>query len=152
MSLKSKFALVIFAALFACTQKADDKSPVKVLESYIQISFSVASAEDKHKMEELLTGDTRNRLTAWSDQQFLKAFVETKKKFQGLKILENKKISETENAITYQLSYEEGENDKRAQVTQRKLCTVIQEDGVWRIKEVRSLRESIEYLKELSLP
>ena len=54
--------------------------------------------------------------------------------------------------LTYELSFKEGEKDKIALITQRKLCTLVLLDGGWKIKEVRSQRESIEYLSELSLP
>ena len=143
---------MMLTLLPACTNRVMDGNPAKVLESYIQISFNATSVEDKHKMEELLTGDTKKRLVSWSDEQFHKAFIETKKKFQGLKILENKKVNDQETALTYELSYQEGAPDKLAQITQRKLCSIVQEEGSWKIKEVRSLRESIEYLKEFTLP
>ena len=147
----------LIAALFAlslsaCTPNVVDNTPAKVLESYIQISFSAKGADDKKKMQELLTGDTLTRLAAWSDEQFEKAFIETKKKFDGLKILDNKRVTENEVVLTYELAYKEGPADKNAQITQRKLATVVLESGAWKIKEVRSIRESIEYLKELSLP
>jgi hypothetical protein len=103
-------------------------------------------------MEELLTGDTLSRLMSWSDDQFAKAFLESPKRFQGLRILENRKVSEQEVALTYELSFEEGPKDNLAQITQKKLCSVIKVDGAWKIKEVRSIRESIEYLKEFTLP
>ena len=136
----------------ACTPKEKDASPLKVLENYIETSFNAKTLDDKHKMEELLTGDTKQRLVSWSDEQFIRAFVETKRKFETLKILENKKVSDKETAMTYELSFQEGEGDKRAKISQRKLCVVVQEENNWKIKEVRSIRESIEYLKELSLP
>ena len=157
MNLKMKSGLLglgifLVMGLSSCTDNQTDQSPPKVLDSYIQTSFNATGIQDKKKMEELLTGDTKNRLVSWSDEQFLKAFVETKKKFLGLKVLENKKVNDQEVALTYELSYEEGSADKAAQVTQRKLCSVVQIEGAWKIKEVRSIRESIEYLKELSLP
>ena len=146
------FVLLSFTGLSACTPDAVETTPGKVLETYIQISFHAQSLEDKKHMEELLTGDTKNRLVSWSDEQFSKAFLETRKRFKGLKILESKKVSDKEFALTYELSYQDGPEDKAAEVTQRKLSTIVQEDGNWRIKEVRSIRESIEYLKALSLP
>ncbi len=136
----------------ACTNQVVDNTPTKVLESYIKISFNAQNLEDKKHMEDLLTGETKKRLLSWSDEQFIKAFIEAKKKFQGIKILENKKVNDQEVALTYELSYQEGPQDKTAQVTQRKLCNIVEEDGSWRIKEVRSIRESIEYLKEFTLP
>ena len=148
-----KFATLLgLCLLSACTPDVVDTTPAKVLDSYIQISFHATGIQDKKRMEELLTGDTKNRLVSWSDEQFTKAFMESKKKFTTLKMLETKKVSETEVALTYELSYQEGPDDKTAQITQRKLATIVQEDGGWKIKEVRSIRESIEYLKELSLP
>jgi ketosteroid isomerase-like protein len=151
---KSLARILVFSfALFACTPDVVDSSPAKVLESYIQISFNIQTVADKKRMEDLLTGDTKNRLVSWSDEQFMKAFMDAKKKFLGLKTLESKKVNDHEVALTYELSYTEGPDDKTAQITQRKLATVEQEDGGgWKIKEVRSIRESIEYLKELSLP
>lgn len=149
---RTGFALFLSISLGACTNSISDGTPAKVLESYIQTSFGATGVSDKKKMEEMLTGDTQARLASWSDEQFMKAFVESKKKFQGLKILETKKVSEGEVALTYELSYQEGSGDSEAKVTQRKMGTVVQADGSWKIKEVRSIRESIEYLKELSLP
>lgn len=148
---KTLMALILLLAS-GCSKSVVDNTPAKVLENYIQISFSARSAEDKKKLQELLTGDTLARLAAWSDEQFEKAFVETKKKFEGLKVLDHKKVNDSEVVLTYELAYKEGPADKTAQITQRKLCTVVLEDGAWKIKEVRSIRESIEYLKELSLP
>jgi len=145
-------ALIMSFCFAACTSDVADGTPAKVLESYIQISFHATSVDDKRKMEDLLTGDTKNRLVSWSDEQFMRAFMEAKKKFHSLKILETKKVNDNEVALTYELSYKEGPEDKAAQITQRKLATVVQESNGWRIKEVRSIRESIEYLKELSLP
>lgn len=148
-------SFAVVAALMvasACTTKVIDNTPTKVLESYIQISFNAKGLQDKAKMVDLLTGDTRARLASWSDEQFLKAFVEAEKKFQSLKVLENKNVNADEVALTYELSYQEGSKDAGALITQRKLCTVVQQEGGWKIKEVRSIRESIEYLKELSLP
>ena len=144
--------VVCAMAFAACSDHLADSTPAKVLESYIQTSFNVKGPEDKKKMEELLTGDTKTRLSSWSDEQFMKAFVESKKKFQSLKILDSKKVSDNEYALTYELSYREGPEDKASEITQRKLCTIVQTEGnQWRIKEVRSIRESIEYLKDFNL-
>jgi hypothetical protein len=103
-------------------------------------------------MESLLTGDTRSRLEAWNDEQFQRAFVDQKKTFKELKILENRKVSPQEVILVYELSYHQGPQDKGVRITQRKLGTLVREQADWKIKEVRSIRESIEYLEELSLP
>ena len=146
---------VAFAALLnlnACLSPTVESTPGKVLEKYIQISFHATGVEDKKKLEELLTGETRDRLRSWSEESFAREFLQSGKKFQGLRILDTKRIQETEMALTYELSFEEGPKDRPALITQKKLCTVVREEGGWRIKEVRSLRESIEFEKELSLP
>lgn len=135
-----------------CSKKTGDQSPIKVLEEYIEISFNAKTETDKQKMESLLTGDTQQRLKSWSDAQFLKAFVETRRKFLSIKILENKAVSAAESALTYELTFKEGEGDQEAKVSQRKMAMIVKESEHWKIKEVRSIRESIEYLKELSLP
>jgi hypothetical protein len=154
MSLRNVLGGVLLCgALISCTPTPPGEStPTRVLETYIKVSFGARDLEDKKKMEELLTGDTRKRLAAWSDEQFNKAFVESKKRFLGLKVIESKKVSEEEVALTYELSFQEGSPEKAANITQKKLCAVIREGEVWRIKEVRSIRESIEYLNEFSLP
>lgn len=144
--------LLVIGLGVGCTRSSVDQSPAQTLERYIKISFNAQGPADKKEMESLLTGDTLTRLVAWSDEQFEKAFVETKKKFERLKVLDTKKLNDAEVALTYELSYQEGPADQAAQVTQRKLCNVVLIDGTWKIKEVRSIRESIEYLKELSLP
>jgi hypothetical protein len=152
MKIGGTLLATLLMMLSACTDFSSEVTPAKVLENYIQISFNATSLEDKKKMEEMLTGDTRTRLVSWSDEQFSKAFLGANKKFQGLKILENNKVSDQEVAITYELSFEEGAQDKITRTTQRKLCAIVKEGGTWKIKEVRSIRESIDYLKELSLP
>ena len=150
--MKSLARMIGFSLIFACTPNIKDSSPARVLENYIQISFQSTSLQDKKRMEELLTGDTKLRLQAWSDEQFTKSFLGLKRKFLGLKILESKKVSDHEVALTYELTYEEGPLGKSAQITQRKLSNIVFEANVWKIKEVRSIRESIEFLEELGLP
>ncbi|MBU6153173.1 MAG: hypothetical protein KGP28_02620 [Bdellovibrionales bacterium] len=143
---------MVVGTLWGCTKAPGESSPAKVLENYIKISFSLSGVQDRKRMEELLTGDTLARLMSWSDDQFTKAFLESPKRFQGLKILENRKVSDLEAALTYELSFDEGPKDNLTQITQKKLCSVVKVDGLWKIKEVRSIRESIEYLKEFTLP
>jgi hypothetical protein len=143
---------LLFVAVSACTSGVEDSSPGKTLESYVQISFSAKSIEDKARMETLLTGDTKSRLSSWSAEQFTKSFVEANRKFKTLKILETRKLNDHEVILTYELSFQEGPKDKMIEITQKKLCTLVKEADSWKIKEVRSVRESIEYLNELSFP
>lgn len=150
--IKSGIISIVLLALTACTSDVEDSSPGKALESYVNISFNAKGIEDKAKMEELLTGDTKSRLGSWSAEQFLKSFVESRRKFKSLRILDSKKVSDSETVLTYELAFQEGPTEKLVAVTQKKICTLVKEGDAWRIKEVRSVRESIEYLNELSFP
>jgi len=145
-------AWIMLLMVSACTRDSEESTPVRTLERYVRTSFQATGIQDKRVMESLLTGDTRSRLEAWNDEQFQRSFVEQKKTFKELKILENRKVSPEEVILVYELSYQQGPQDKGVRITQRKLGTLIREQSDWKIKEVRSIRESIEYLEELSLP
>ncbi len=145
-------ALMLLLLATACTRDTEESTPIRTLERYVRTSFQATGIQDKRVMESLLTGDTRSRLEAWNDEQFQRAFVEQKKTFKELKILENRKVSPQEVILVYELSYQQGPQDKGVRITQRKLGTLVREQSDWKIKEVRSIRESIEYLEELSLP
>ena len=147
-----RFVWILLFSLSSCTPHPEESTPVRTLEKYVKTSFQATGAQDKRVMESLLTGDTRSRLEAWNDDQFQKSFVEQKKTFKELKILENRKVSPQEVILVYELSYHQGPQDKGVRITQRKLGTLVFEQTDWKIKEVRSIRESIEYLEELSLP
>ncbi len=146
--------LVLIVALTAigCSRSVENFSPKSVLEKYIQLSFNVRSLDDRQKLVEFLSGDTKTRLIAWSDEQFLKAFVESTRQFRRLRILETKKTSEAETLITYELSFDERNKSGPSRVVQKKLCVVVKEGSDWKIREVKSIRESIEYTDGLSLP
>ena len=152
--LKSGWTAVLLFTLGlpGCVKAPDESTPVRVLEQYVQTSFHASGVQDKKVMEGLLTGDTRARLEAWSEEQFKNTFIDNRKTFKELKILENRKVSPAEVILVYELSYQQGPKDKEVRITQRKLGTLIKETQDWKIKEVRNIRESIEYLEELSLP
>jgi hypothetical protein len=147
-----RFLWILLFAFSSCTPHSEESTPVRTLEKYVKTSFQATGVQDKRLMESLLTGDTRSRLEAWNDEQFQKSFVDQKKTFKELKILENRKVSPQEVILVYELSYHQGPQDKGVAITQRKLGTLVLEQADWKIKEVRSIRESIEYLEELSLP
>ncbi len=145
-------AVVFLGVGQGCTLKSDSQEPVGVLKSYISASFQAKNPEDKGKMEAFLTGETLRRLTAWSPEQFSRAFIETPRRFKSLTILENKPVGETTTTITYELAYQEGSPGKETRITQKKLAEVVLEAGAWKIREVKNLRESIDYLGEFTLP
>lgn len=146
--------VVLFSqALISCNKKTElEPGPSEKLRSYITKSFNVRSKDDRRVLESYLTGDARKRLVAWSDEQFLNVFVDRKRKFVNLIFKEVKEVSPTEVNITYELSFQEQGTQHKATVTNKKMSYLVKESGRWMIRDVRSIRELIEYDNEMSLP
>lgn len=148
-----KFSILGAFLICGCSEPRNvPGDPKSRLEQYITKSFSVKNTSDRGEMAEFLTGEAKKRLTSWSDAQFLKAFVETKRTFERLLIRETRKISDQEVNITYELSYIEKIGDQSRKTTNRKLSNLVKENGSWFIREVKNLTELIEFQNELSLP
>jgi len=143
------------AALGGCS-RSDDASgpPRKVLESYIAQSFAVKSGSDRAALLAFLTSDAKIRLAAWSEEQFLEAFVNSKRQFLKLAIKEEKEISARESTVVYEIAYVDQSRGKDAKVTSKKLCLFTRDakGGPWLVAEVRNLQELIEFSREMSLP
>jgi hypothetical protein len=143
---------MMFFALMSCTQtqhQAND--PKRRLTEYIEKSFNVRNVDDKQALLSFLSGEAKNRLASWSNDQFREAYIESKRKFDKLVFNEIKQLSAKETAITYVLTY----TDKRGndvQITNKKLCKMTLENDKWLISEVRNIKELIEYKNEMSLP
>ncbi len=154
MLIKMGFCFLVLLSWVGCTPKEGTmQEPKDVLSSYITQSFAVASIADKAKMAEYLGGDAKIRLLAWSDEQFKSAFIDTKKKFVKLVILESKSINASKVALTYELSFVDESKGKEAKVTLKKMSELEKNDqGKWIIVNVQSLKEVIEFKDELSLP
>lgn len=136
-----------------CSQSSVSSSdPKRRLTEYLSKSFSIQSVSERHELESFLTGDTRNRLAAWSDDQFEAAFIQSKRKFQKLLFRETKQLDENRVNITYELTYLDESKESPAKITQKKLCTLTREKGTWYIREVRNIKELVEYRDEMSLP
>ena len=145
--------LVALVGMQACDRKqAGSEDPTGRLTGYINKSFSVKGAEDKQELLSFLTGDAKTRLASWSDEQFRQAFVESKRSMGKLLIRETKNVSPDEVNITYELSYTDQAKGKDVKVTNKKLCQLIREQGKWYIRDVRNIKELIEYKDEMSLP
>lgn len=145
--------LFVLTILNACTQKPEGTSdPKKELTDYISKSFSVKSVADKKLLLAHLTGETKSRLAAWSDEQFQSAFIDTKRQFVKLQIKEVKKNSEVETGITYELTYLDIAKGKDVKVTNKKLALLAKESNQWLIKEVKNINELIEFRNEMALP
>ncbi len=124
---------------------------------YISKSFSVKKLSERDELIEFLKGDVKNRLLSWSDEQFREAFIDSKREFLKLVILESKVISETEVEMTYELIYLDrgrGIDGKEhlAKITNKKLCQIVLDQNQWYISDVKNIKELIEHQNELALP
>ncbi len=126
--------------------------PVDILKAYIDKSFNIRNTEDRKTLEGYLTGDVKKRLEAWSDEQFKKAFVGSKRKFAKMAIKETQSVSPSEVTITYEIAYQDEGEQHRARVTNKKMSYLQKMADGWKIREVKNLKELIEYQDEMSLP
>jgi len=148
-----QFNVILLLALCSCTfNKKELDNPKKRLTDYVSISFSVKEPQDKSKLLAYLTGSAKNRLLAWSDEQFRLAFIEAKRQFIKLSIREIKPINKNEVNITYELTYLDQSKGSDARVTNRRTGEMVFENGNWFIREVHNIKELIEYKNEMSLP
>jgi hypothetical protein len=142
----------ILLSLTACTR--DEKNandPKQRLTDYISTSFSVHDTGDRAKLENYLTGGAKNRLVAWSEDQFRQAFVENKRDFIKLAIREVKPVTPNRTDITYELTYVDQGKGPDARVTTKRMCEMTLEDGKWFIREVKNIKQLIEYKNEISI-
>jgi hypothetical protein len=149
-----RIAITAFLALSlsACTkQSGSGNDPKQRLTDYISTSFSVRETEDRSKLESYLTGGAKNRLASWSDEQFRQAFVDSKREFVKLSVREVKPVSPNRTDITYELTYVDQGKGPDARVTTKRMCEMTLEDGKWFIREVKNIKELIEYRNEVSI-
>jgi hypothetical protein len=136
--------LVLLAS--ACTLDGGrSEDPKRRLTEYISRSFVVKAPGDRASLMPYLTGESKRRLVAWSDEQFRQAFIDTKRVFVKLAMREVKTVSSTEISITYELTYLDQSKGHDAKVTNRKLAHMVLEQGRWMIGEVRNIKELVEY-------
>lgn len=144
---------LLLLAAFGCTTKSvPSDDPKEVIKSYITKSFSIKSISERKELEKFLTGEAKTRMSAWSEAQFYRAFVEVKREFGKLLFKETKEVSSTELNVVYELSYIDQNRGHDAKVTQKKMATLIGKDGQWFIENVRNLKETVEFRNELALP
>jgi hypothetical protein len=150
---KSIAGLALFLAISACDQSAQiSGDPKQQLTHYIDKSFAISGPGDREVLLSYLTGEAKNRLASWSDEQFRQAFIETKRDTPKLLIRETKPINANEVNITYELSYFDQSKGKDAKVTNKKLCHMVNEQGKWLIADVHNIKELVEFKNEMSLP
>lgn len=149
LALLVSFALTV---LGACMPSDGPDDPKRRLSDYISRSFAVKSVADRKELLDYLTGKSKLRLSAWSDDQFREAFLESKREFIKLSFKELKKVSDDRVDITYELTYLDQGKGHDAKVTNKKLAEMIREQGQWVVGDVRNIKELVEYRDELSLP
>lgn len=142
------------AILQGCSGSNDlSGSPERRLTEYISLSFSVDGTDDRPKLERYLTGEALERFRSWSEEEFKTALVASKREFGKISFQETKRISDSEVNLTYVLTYFDRSKGEGAKVTNKKLCHMVRgEDGYWYIRDVRNIKEMIEYRNEMSLP
>lgn len=145
--------VVVILCLSSCSgSQPFPKDPKDVIKAYISTSFGLRNVKDRVDLERYLTGDAKSRLASWSNQQLSKAFIERKRKFIKLKFLETKKISPNEVNVTYELTYLDQGSQKERKITNKKLSFLVFKKEKWLIREVRNIRELVEYQNEMALP
>jgi hypothetical protein len=147
--LMKAFVVAVMLVSSACSMKQDGSTDPKArLNEYISQSFAVKKAADRKELASYLTGEARRRLEGWSDDQFVHAFVDSKREFVKLAFKEVKNVSASEVGVTYEVVY----LANGAKVTNKKLAQMIQENGKWVISAVHNIKELVEYKNEMSLP
>jgi hypothetical protein len=149
-------ALILLSlAAGGCTSHSETgagSDPKRVLNEYISRSFAVKSPADRQEMLQLLTHEAKSRLSAWSDDQFREAFMESKRQFVKLVFTESKSQSPASISVTYELSYLDQAKGHDAKVTQKKLAQLLLDSGHWLIADVKNIKELVEYRDEMTLP
>ncbi len=158
--MSKKFPVVGFALLSMALMLASACSPSKNgiddpkhrLTDYISKSFAVQGPQDREAMAGFLSGDAKNRLLSWSDDQFRAAFIESKRQFVKLLVREIKNVSPKEVSLTYELTYLDQSKGKDTKVTNKKLAQMVLDQNRWFITDVHNIKETVEYRNEMSLP
>ena len=146
-------ALLLCVVALGCNRGSQDEAdPKNRLRDYISKSFAVKAPSDRAELSAYLTGDAKIRLTAWSDDQFISAFIDQKRKFVKLAVKEIETRSSSEVAITYELVFMQEKDGREVKITNKKRAQMSMKDGRWLIAEVQNLKELIEYQGEMSLP
>lgn len=148
------FWVVLISASGGCTRlPVSAADPKARLREYISKTFSVSRLEEREVLQGYLTGEAKARLQSWSDDQFAEAFIDSKRKLQKITIREVKNVSPTETNITYELAYSEDYPRKTSShIVNKKMCTLVLEDGEWRIRSAKNIKVLVEYDNEMSLP
>lgn len=150
--------LIFIMTLISCTNKmaSQPNSPQHTLSEYVSRSFGVTAQIDKNKLLELTTGEVKKAIESLSDAQFRSNFLESKREFKSLKIKDERKVSDSEYSITYEISFSKsspGIDTKEVAIdliTNKKNAIFVKAGDHWLISEVKNLKTYIEHQNEMS--
>jgi len=152
MNKKIMVAIILTLVSGCVNQRISTGDPKQRIVDYINKSFAIKNISDRSQLESFLTGEAQTRMKAWSEAQFYRAFIESKREFGKLTFKETKEVNETEINVVYELSYVDQNRGHDAKVTQKKMATLVKKEGLWLIENVRNLKETVEFRNELALP
>lgn len=155
MSIKKLLLLFTVFVVAGCNGTSKDSTPQKILSEYVSRSFAVKGTPDKSKLLELTTGEVRKTIDSMDEQSFKNNFLEKNREFIGLKVRDERKLSEEKYSITYELTYQTKANvvdgtPSNDTVTNKKHAIFEKKEGKWLISEVKNLKTMIEHQNEIS--
>ncbi len=155
LAMRYKLFLVLWIGLIgtSCNRSIDPvaNQPKAVLTDYVQLTFNIKSYDERNKLSAYLEGDLKTKVQGWTEAEFKEAFIDSKRVFEKMTFTDIKKINEQEYSITYDVVFTEQRKGSPVKVTNHKLVKFLLIDQKWKITEVRSLKELLEYQGELSV-
>ena len=140
------FCVLLAAFFMACTPKQAAQNsanqqtaqvlPNEVVKTFVELSASAKSIEDKRKLQDQCAGELRRAFERMSDEEFRLSYLATQVKIQGLKILESN-IQNDSARVRYELSVENHQGtDVTHEVNEREV-ELIRSQGSWFIEFIR---------------
>ena len=152
MSIKIILLLSLILSMFSCTESTRDlKDPQDVLAEYVSRTFSSASISDKQRLLDLTEGEVKKNLESMTEGNFRKYFIESKRNFVSLKVLDKRDISSSERSFTYELTYLDKTHDNETKIINKKICNFKKIDKLWKIVEVKNIKTFMETTKEMNV-
>ncbi len=154
MMAKNAIITLLLALLIStgCTKKTNSgKEPQDILAEYVSLTFSIGAVSDKEKLLNLTANEVKESLSKINDLEFKRIFIDSKRTFNSLKLIDKRQISDDKISFTYELAYTDKSQEKEAKVTNKKICNIIKVDGSWKISEVQNIKTFIENTEGLSL-
>ena len=143
--------LVLAGCTNMCSKSRLDLTPEEVVQSYLDISLSMSSIDDKARLLNLTTGNLRNAIEQASDETLNQAFVSKRFHLEAYSVVERRDRTPRETEITFVLTYRDMTNhpesspDEAPQVTTENTVAVIKYKGAWAIRDVLGKTTSLDF-------